>query len=90
MGEMSTPPVAIDRFLDRVAREFTEEERAKWVGSLQNWCDALWEAGDENSRAQECCDRLLLIAKAGDPFPALFAEAARVVHLLDACKTKEF
>jgi hypothetical protein len=80
---MSTPPPAIDRFLDQVAHELSQEERAKWMTSLRNWCNQVWEAGDEDPDAQADCDKLLLIAKAGGELAALFAEVARVVDLLD-------
>jgi len=51
--------------------------------------DELWEAGDEDARAQEYCDEFLAIAKAGDPFPALFAGLTRAFETLDRIRCQE-
>jgi hypothetical protein len=79
---MSIPPPTIDCFLDRVAAELTQDEQ-KFMPGIRRGIDGLWDCGDEDPRAQEACDMLLAIAKAGGLFPALFAEAARVIETLD-------
>jgi hypothetical protein len=84
---MSTPPLVIERFLDRVANALTSQERRKLMPGIRSGFDELWESGDEDPRAQNYCDQLLMLAKAtGGEFPALFAEAARLVETLDRCR----
>jgi hypothetical protein len=82
-------PLAIDRFLDRVANELTPDEQQKFMPGIRGSIDQMWELGDTDAYAQEYCDKMLAIAKAGDPFPELFAEAARVLDLLDRVGRQE-
>jgi hypothetical protein len=80
---MSTPPPTIDCFLDRVAAELTQGEQQSLMPGIRNGFDELWACGDEDARAQEACDMLMAIAKAGGEFPMLFAQAARIFEALD-------
>jgi hypothetical protein len=78
----------VERFLDRVADELTSEEQRTLMPGIRNVFDELWACGDEDPRAQNYCDQLLMLAKAGGEFPALFAWAARLVETLDRCQER--
>jgi hypothetical protein len=81
---MSTPPSAIDSFLERLAAKLAPAARGELMPGIRNGFDALWARVDNDEKAQQACDELLTLVKARGEvpalFPALLAEITRVVE----------
>jgi hypothetical protein len=77
---MSTPPSVIDCFLDRLAAQLTPAARGELMPGIRNGFDALWARGDNDARAQQACDELLTLAKAGGQVSVLLANMTSVVE----------
>ena len=77
---MSIPPSVIDCFLDRLAAKLTPAARGELMPGIRNGFDALWVHGDNDAKAQQACDELLTLAKAGGQVSGLLAKMTRVVE----------